>query len=225
MYLRPKTKPHPGLITQYPWNLFYFIPIRMGTAVRVTGFAVWSQQNLVCSLRSAFSVDAPLPGPRCQHLKKKYYTLGKKKIYILQQQSIHPNLYLPWQPLLFHPGFRLDSSRRYILKTHNPEFCISPFPTMLSCVFVPEVPSESIYHKPLTAKPAFSVPHILSDPRLCTLVTSRPHSELSTSCLIPVVSLPFHFCRPSTCYRIIGTSFWLQEERLSKAIYYFVTEV
>lgn len=90
MYLRPKTKPHTGLITQYPWNLLYFIPIRMGTAVRITGFAVWSQQNLVCSLRSAFSVDAPLPGPRCQHLKKKYYTLGKKKSTSFSNKAFTP---------------------------------------------------------------------------------------------------------------------------------------
>ena len=64
-------------------------------------------------------------------LKKKIAILSEKKKYILQRQSIHTNPYLPLQLLLFQPEFGLDSSRRYIGKTHHPDFCISPFSTML----------------------------------------------------------------------------------------------
>lgn len=75
-------------ITQYTQNLLYFIPIKMGTAVRITGSAVWSQQSWVCSLRSASSADAPLPGPRCQHFKK--YVLGKPKSASFNNKAFTP---------------------------------------------------------------------------------------------------------------------------------------
>lgn len=81
MCLRIGTKRPPELITQYLWNLLYFILIRMGTTVGITGSALWSHQNWLCSLRSAFPVDAPLPSPSCQHLKKKLLYPRKKKIY------------------------------------------------------------------------------------------------------------------------------------------------
>lgn len=84
----------------------------------------------------------------------------------------------------------------------------------LCFIFVSDVLSEGNYNKP-----AFSVLCAFSDPRLCTLVAWRTHSGLSTFCLIPVVSLPFPFCPPSTleqdfgsrrggCHRPFTTLWW-----------------
>lgn len=115
MRMRLGTKSPSELITQYLWNLLYFIPIRMGSSARVTGSAMWPQQIWVWSLSSTCLVYTALPGPRCQHHIKKPTMLLGKKYYILQQQNMHTsNLYLPLHLPLFQPEFRLDSSMRSV---------------------------------------------------------------------------------------------------------------
>lgn len=174
MCLRLGTKPSPEFITWYLWNLLYSIPIRMGTTVRITGFAVWAQKNWICSLRSAFPVCAPLPGPRYQHLKKILPYPRKKNLHPsatkYSQQSI-PALAAPSVPTRIWSGFfqeiDMENSSSGILL-----FTLSY--NALSFFFISDVLSESIYNQPLTARPAFSVPCKLSDPRLCPLVTSDP---------------------------------------------------
>lgn len=136
MCLRLGTKPPSELITPNPWNLLYLIPIRMGSSARVTGSAMWSQQNWVCSLTSTCLVYAALPGPRCQHqIKNPYDALGEKKNnYILQQQSSHTNNpYLPLHLLLIQPEFRLDFSMRSVGKLIIQSFVFHVF--LQCCVF------------------------------------------------------------------------------------------
>lgn len=110
-----------------------------------------------------------------------------------------------------------NSSSRVLHSTHSYN--------SLSFVFISDLPSAGIYNKPLTARPNLSVLCKLSVPTLCTLVTSRTYSVLSNFCLIPIVFLPLPFCPHSTCSRVIGISFQLQEGQLSERIYYFVIEV
>jgi len=178
MCLRLGTKPPTELITQYLWNLLCFIPVRMGTTVRITGSAIWSHQNWVCFLRSAFPVGSPLSGPRCQHLKK--IIMPSEKSCISEQQSIHTNPYLPLHLLLFQPEFRLESSRRYIWKGHHAEFCISPFPTMLCLLPLHQMCSQRASTTNLSQLGQFSVSRVnclipdfvrwwLPDPTVCDL--------------------------------------------------------
>lgn len=156
-------------------------------------------------------------------LKKNYYTLGKKN---LQQQSIHTNPYLPLQLHLFQPESGLDSSRRYICKTHHLQFCISPFLTMFCLLSLYQMCSQRASTTNLSQLGQLSGSCVnCLFPDFVHWWLSDPTVPLPTSCLILIASLPCPFCPPSTCYRVTGPSFWLQEEQLSKTIYYFVIKV
>lgn len=174
MCLRLGTKPPSELITQYIGNLLYFTPIRMGSSTRVTGSAMWSQQNWVCSLSSACLVYTAPPGPRGEHhIKNPYYALGKKITFsnkvcipiihicpcISFSSSQNSDWIFPWDLL----G---NSSSRVL--------CFTFSYSVVSFVFISGLLSDSIYSKPLTAVSAFSILLKLSDPGVCTVVVPDP---------------------------------------------------
>lgn len=142
--------------------------------------------------------------------------LGKKNC-ILQQQSMYTsNPYLPLHLLLFQPEFRLDFSMRSIGKLIIQSFVFHVF---LQCCLLSlyQVYSQTASTANLSQLCQLSASCISClIPEFVQLWFQIP--QYIFSCLILIISFPFPFCPPSTSYRIIRTSVWLQEKGLPKTI-------